>query len=101
LITFDPKFSPSPRRDKGRSETGSRVTRGRSEWEKVMAASSGKWLREQSVQSEIRDLWDLFQPQMIANAIPDPPTDHRMVTPAQPLSIYVGLRAKLSWTLVE
>jgi iron complex outermembrane receptor protein len=36
-----------------------------------------------------------FNPQVIANAIPDPPTDHRMVTPAQPLSIYVGLRAKL------
>jgi iron complex outermembrane receptor protein len=36
-----------------------------------------------------------FNPQVIANAIPDPPADHRMVTPAQPLSIYVGLRAKL------
>ena len=36
-----------------------------------------------------------FNPQVIANAIPDPPVDHRMVTPAQPLSIYVGLRAKL------
>ncbi len=36
-----------------------------------------------------------FDPRAIANAIPDPPTDHRTVTPAQPLSIYVGLRAKL------
>jgi iron complex outermembrane receptor protein len=36
-----------------------------------------------------------FNPQVIANAIPDPPTDHRMVTPAQPFSIYLGLRAKL------
>ena len=41
-ITFDPKFSPSPRRDEGRSETGSRITRGRPEWTKVMAASSGQ-----------------------------------------------------------
>jgi outer membrane immunogenic protein len=37
-----------------------------------------------------------FNPQVIANAIPDPPTDHRMVTPAQPLSIYIGLRGKLT-----
>jgi iron complex outermembrane recepter protein len=36
-----------------------------------------------------------FDPQAIANALPNPPTDHRMVTPAQPLSIYVGLRGKL------
>jgi iron complex outermembrane recepter protein len=36
-----------------------------------------------------------FDPRVIANAMPDPPTDHRMVTPAQPLSVYVGLRAKL------
>jgi iron complex outermembrane recepter protein len=36
-----------------------------------------------------------FDPQVIANAIPNPPTDHRMVTPAQPLAVYVGLRAKL------
>jgi iron complex outermembrane recepter protein len=36
-----------------------------------------------------------FDPQVIANAIPNPPTDHRMITPAQPLSVYVGLRAKL------
>jgi len=36
-----------------------------------------------------------FDPRVIANALPDPPTDHRMITPAQPLSIYVGLRAKL------
>jgi hypothetical protein len=33
---------------------------------------------------------------VIANAIPDPPTDHRMVTPAQPLSVYIGLRGKLT-----
>jgi hypothetical protein len=36
-----------------------------------------------------------FDPQVIANAISNPPTDHRMVTPAQPLAIYVGLRAEL------
>jgi len=36
-----------------------------------------------------------FDPQAIANAIPNAPTDHRTITPAQPLSVYVGLRAKL------
>jgi iron complex outermembrane recepter protein len=37
-----------------------------------------------------------FDPQStVANAIPNVLFDHRMVTPAQPLSIYVGLRAKL------
>lgn len=36
-----------------------------------------------------------FEPQAIANAIPNPPTDPRTITPAQPLSVYVGLRAKL------
>src|SRR5262245_31178486 len=36
-ITFDPKFS-SPRRDEGRIGTGSRITRGRPEWTKVVAA---------------------------------------------------------------
>src|SRR5499426_2671044 len=37
-----------------------------------------------------------FDPQStVAIAIPNVLFDHRMVTPAQPLSIYVGLRAKL------
>src|SRR5262249_50202054 len=36
-----------------------------------------------------------FDPQVIANAIPNPPTDHRTITPAQPLAVYVGLRGKL------
>ena len=36
-----------------------------------------------------------FEPQAIANAISNPPTDPRTITPAQPLSVYVGLRAKL------
>ncbi len=36
-----------------------------------------------------------FDPQAIANAVSNPPTDHRTITPAQPLSVYVGLRAKL------
>jgi iron complex outermembrane receptor protein len=36
-----------------------------------------------------------FDPQSVVNAIPNPPTDHRTITPAQPLSIYVGMRAKL------
>jgi iron complex outermembrane receptor protein len=36
-----------------------------------------------------------FDPNAIANALPNPPTDHRTVTPAQPLSVYVGLRGKL------
>jgi iron complex outermembrane recepter protein len=36
-----------------------------------------------------------FDPQVIANAIPNPPTDHRTITPAQPLAVYIGLRAKL------
>jgi hypothetical protein len=32
---------------------------------------------------------------VIANAIPNAPTDHHMITPAQLLAVYVGLRAKL------
>jgi iron complex outermembrane receptor protein len=36
-----------------------------------------------------------FDPQSVINAVANPPTDHRTITPAQPLSIYVGLRAKL------
>jgi iron complex outermembrane receptor protein len=36
-----------------------------------------------------------FEPASIVNAIPNPPTDRRTITPAQPLSVYVGLRAKL------
>ena len=36
-----------------------------------------------------------FDPQSVINAVANPPTDHRTVTPAQPLSVYVGLRAKL------
>ena len=31
----------------------------------------------------------------IVNVLPNPPTDPRTITPAQPLSIYVGMRAKL------
>jgi len=27
--------------------------------------------------------------------VSNPPTDHRTITPAQPLAVYVGLRAKL------
>src|SRR5467141_2686656 len=33
-----------------------------------------------------------FDPQVIANAIFNLPTDQRMVTPAPPLSVYIGLR---------
>ncbi len=36
-----------------------------------------------------------FDPQAIANALPTPLTDHRTITPAQPLSVYLGLRGKL------
>ncbi|HET9244589.1 MAG TPA: TonB-dependent receptor [Xanthobacteraceae bacterium] len=37
-----------------------------------------------------------FDPQStVANALPNVLFDHRMVTPAQPLSVYVGMRAKL------
>jgi iron complex outermembrane receptor protein len=36
-----------------------------------------------------------FSPESVVNAIPNPPIDHRTITPAQPLSVYVGLRAKL------
>jgi iron complex outermembrane receptor protein len=37
-----------------------------------------------------------FDPQStVALAIPNVLNDHRMVTPAQPLSVYVGMRAKL------
>jgi iron complex outermembrane receptor protein len=36
-----------------------------------------------------------FDPQStVALAIPNVLNDHRMVTPAQPLSVYVGMRAK-------
>jgi iron complex outermembrane receptor protein len=37
-----------------------------------------------------------FDPRVIANALPDPPTDHRTITPAQPLAVYIGLRGKLT-----
>src|SRR6476661_1324694 len=36
-----------------------------------------------------------FDPQSVINAVSNPPTDHRTITPAQPLSIYMGIRAKL------
>jgi iron complex outermembrane recepter protein len=36
-----------------------------------------------------------FDPQSIVNAIANPPTDHRTITPAQPLSVYAGMRVKL------
>jgi iron complex outermembrane receptor protein len=36
-----------------------------------------------------------FDAGSIANVLPNPPTDPRTITPAQPLSIYVGMRAKL------
>jgi iron complex outermembrane recepter protein len=36
-----------------------------------------------------------FSPDSVANAIPNPPTDHRTVTPAQPLSVYFGVRGIL------
>jgi iron complex outermembrane receptor protein len=36
-----------------------------------------------------------FEPQSIANALPNPPTDQRAQTPAQPFAIYGGLRYKL------
>jgi iron complex outermembrane receptor protein len=36
-----------------------------------------------------------FDPGSIVNVLSNPPTDPRTVTPAQPLSIYVGLRGKL------
>jgi iron complex outermembrane recepter protein len=36
-----------------------------------------------------------FDPQSVINAVSNPPTDHRTITPAQPLSVYVGIRAKL------
>jgi iron complex outermembrane receptor protein len=36
-----------------------------------------------------------FEPQSIANAIPNPPTDQRMQTPAQPFAIYAGLKVRL------
>jgi iron complex outermembrane recepter protein len=36
-----------------------------------------------------------FDPQSVLNAVANPPIDHRTITPAQPLSIYVGVRAKL------
>ena len=35
-----------------------------------------------------------FEPDQIAKALVNPPTDPRMQTPAQPLSVYVGLRIK-------
>ena len=36
-----------------------------------------------------------FEPESIENAIPNPPTNQRTQTPAQPLSIYAGMRIKL------
>jgi iron complex outermembrane receptor protein len=36
-----------------------------------------------------------FEPQSVANAIPNPPADHRTQTPAQPLAVYVGVRVRL------
>lgn len=36
-----------------------------------------------------------FQPQSIALAIPNAPTDQRTQTPAQPLSVYVGARIRM------
>jgi iron complex outermembrane recepter protein len=36
-----------------------------------------------------------FDPQSIVNAIPNPPTDHRTITPGAPLAVYVGLKVKL------
>ncbi len=36
-----------------------------------------------------------FEPQSIVNAIANPPTDQRTQTPAQPLSVYAGLRYRL------
>jgi iron complex outermembrane receptor protein len=36
-----------------------------------------------------------FEPQSIMNAIANPPTNHQTQTPAQPLSVYMGLRVKL------
>jgi iron complex outermembrane recepter protein len=36
-----------------------------------------------------------FDPGSIVNVLANPPTDPRTVTPAQPLSVYIGLRAKL------
>ena len=36
-----------------------------------------------------------FEPQSIANAIANPPTDQRTQTPAAPLSFYASVRVKL------
>jgi iron complex outermembrane receptor protein len=36
-----------------------------------------------------------FEPGQIANALANPPTDPRMQTPAQPLSVYVGARIRI------
>jgi len=36
-----------------------------------------------------------FEPQGIQFALANPPTDHRIITPAQPLSVYIGVRGKL------
>ena len=36
-----------------------------------------------------------FDAGSIVNVLPNPPTDPRTITPAQPLSVYVGMRAKL------
>ena len=36
-----------------------------------------------------------FDPTSVQNAIPTVLSDHRTVTPSQPLSLYVGLRAKI------
>ena len=36
-----------------------------------------------------------FDPSSVLNAIPTMLTDHRTITPAQPLAFYAGMRIKL------
>ena len=36
-----------------------------------------------------------FDPAAVANALPTALTDHRMITPAQPLAVYAGVRVRL------
>jgi iron complex outermembrane receptor protein len=75
-------------------------------WQNVMRPATEKCLRitkELQIYGFVKNLFNrkfatfgtYFDPQAIANAIPNPPIDHRTITPAQPLSVYVGQRAKL------
>src|SRR5207244_11745150 len=68
----------------------------------VNLATSYQVTKEVQVFALVNNLFDrkfatygtYFDPSGLVNAFPNPPTDHRTVTPAQPLSVYAGIRVK-------